>query len=563
MKAWLRNIYGAIFASLLTIALNGNVYADTEDQTLPDEPPTQIIEPETTADVGDLFAPVTPAEAAPAATAPATEQPVSKPAAAPTAETGSVKTEEAVVPVTEAQLTDDLQAEDVSVSEAEIADETEQKEVPYVSSETLTDSAPVEEATPADVPADDGSAEDGLAADVEEDLAEDDDTAAAISDGEAALPDEEKENPSDEEQPVSEADAEFPVLMMAIVSDGANSEDLAAESEEEAAAAEPTRAASSSDSSLTRTENGIYIMVNHSGEEKLEAQGDITILAAGVNRVSSISGTGKVRIAGTGILLVDSLQGNLELLTLTDIYDEGSTAVFVKQAGTTSTYQLVNGTVPGILDEEYLIKGCTLIVPSGGNLLLCGTGAEPLSDGTVAYYHGTDHGYKAEDVDNVMETSGKLTIAEKAALIIKEGASVILEDLSSLGGTFTDDFTRRPLIITESDGRLTVDGTVGNGGVIELGADSVLSGGGSITAYKLTVDDPSVLEGSRVLLSMHDLFLNGAGEIANMAIHNTMVHPESSFIKLSSLVTSGNSVIVLPYGSSHYENGTHNSTDMV
>jgi hypothetical protein len=550
MKAWLRSVYGAIFASLLTIALNGNVYAETEDPAFPDEAPTQIIEPEVPASSDGLSTPVTASEPAPAAPAAIAKADVSVPTAPPAAAEASISAAEpdqAAVPATEIETADDTQAIDTPVSDTGATEETEQKEVPAEAPETQApaDAASSEDTTPAEIPTEDDAAADDLyekavKEDLVEGAAEDE-----FSIEEAKLPDSSDESSIGEDT----KDAELPALMAAATDETA-AESLTVNGEEEAVtAAEPLRGDSSSDTTFTRTEDGIYIMVNHSGEEKLNAEGDITILAAGINKISSISGTGKVRIAGTGILLVDSLQGNLELLTLTDIYDEGSTAVFVRQAGTTSTYQLVNGTVPGILDEEYRIEGCTLVVPSGGNLLLCGTGAEPLSDGTVAYYHGTEHGYKAEDADNVMETSGKLTIAEKAALIIKKGASVILEDLWSLGGTFTEDFTRRPMIITESDGRLAVDGTVGSGGIIELGADSVLSGSGSITTYMLTVGDPSVLEGSGVSLSMQDLFLNGNGEIANMTIHDTAVHPESSSVKLTGLVTTGNSVIVLPYGS--------------
>ena len=83
-------------------------------------------------------------------------------------------------------------------------------------------------------------------------------------------------------------------------------------------------------STFTQLEDGSYVLVNHTGSENLQADGDITILAAGLNRIASISGAGKVNIAGTGILLVDSLKGELDLMTLTDIYDEGSTAVFVQ-----------------------------------------------------------------------------------------------------------------------------------------------------------------------------------------------------------------------------------------
>ena len=119
---------------------------------------------------------------------------------------------------------------------------------------------------------------------------------------------------------------------------------------------------------FSKTADGSYILINHSGDDSISAEGDITVMAAGLNRISSISGTGTVSIAGSGILLVDSIDGNVQLLTLTDIYQSGSVALFVKESE--GRYVLRNGTVPGILDEDYLIEGITLVMPNQTSLLL-------------------------------------------------------------------------------------------------------------------------------------------------------------------------------------------------
>ena len=43
MKQWVRKCGGMLFASLLTVLLNGKAYADSEPQ--PQEAPTKIVEP--------------------------------------------------------------------------------------------------------------------------------------------------------------------------------------------------------------------------------------------------------------------------------------------------------------------------------------------------------------------------------------------------------------------------------------------------------------------------------------------------------------------------------------
>ena len=303
---------------------------------------------------------------------------------------------------------------------------------------------------------------------------------------------------------------------------------------------------------LTRLEDGSYVLVNHSGTESLQADGDITILAAGLNRVSSISGTGKVNIAGTGILLVDSLEGELDLMTLTDVYDKGSTAVFVKQ--TDGSYLLVNGAVPGILDEEYTINDASLVMPDQSRLVLCGTGAEAIRDNdgnvtAVNYYHGTEHNYSASDRENVIEQVGKLTITGAASLLIRQGAALLMENLKSLGFTNTDDFMRYPELAVTNGGTLTVEGDVTGGGFVSVdGNGSSLSGSGSVTARQITIDDPDAVSNADISFSAGDIYLNGNGTYQDLTIDNSIVHMEDGSAAISGLNISGNSTILLPTG---------------
>ena len=303
---------------------------------------------------------------------------------------------------------------------------------------------------------------------------------------------------------------------------------------------------------LTQLEDGSYVLVNHTGTESLQADGDITILAAGLNRIASISGAGKVNIAGTGILLVDSLEGELDLMTLTDVYDKGSTAVFVKQ--TDGSYLLVNGAVPGILDEEYTINDASLVMPDQSSLLLCGTGAEAIRDNdgnvtAVNYYHGTEHNYSASDRENVIEQVGKLTITGAASLLIHQGAALLLENLRSLGFTNTDDFMRYPELAVTNGGTLTVEGDVTGGGFVTVdGNGSSLSGSGSVTAGQIKVEDPDAVSNADISFSAGDIYLNGNGTYQDLTIDNSIVHMEDGSAAISGLDISGNSTILLPTG---------------
>ena len=303
---------------------------------------------------------------------------------------------------------------------------------------------------------------------------------------------------------------------------------------------------------LTQLEDGSYVLVNHTGTESLQADGDITILAAGLNRIASISGAGKVNIAGTGILLVDSLEGELDLMTLTDVYDKGSTAVFVKQ--TDGSYLLVNGAVPGILDEEYTINDASLVMPDQSSLLLCGTGAEAIRDNdgnvtAVNYYHGTEHNYSASDRENVVEQVGRLTITGAASLLIHQGAALLLENLRSLGFTNTDDFMRYPELAVTNGGTLTVEGDVTGGGFVTVdGNGSSLSGSGSVTAGQIKVEDPDAVSNADISFSAGDIYLNGNGTYQDLTIDNSIVHMEDGSAAISGLNISGNSTILLPTG---------------
>ena len=124
---------------------------------------------------------------------------------------------------------------------------------------------------------------------------------------------------------------------------------------------------------------GEYVaMVNYdgSGASLVSETDNLTIVAAGLNRLKRISGSGNINLAGTGILLVDEIElsegSKFSLYPYGTIYSSGSVAVFLKEAGTENSYRMINGaSVEGVLDERYVIPaGIKLIVPANAVLRL-------------------------------------------------------------------------------------------------------------------------------------------------------------------------------------------------
>ena len=444
------------------------------------------------------------------------------------AESEEVPALEPPLPISDPSASTDAPAETGEAAAPEAAP-VEANEAPAVSAEAVTET--------------------GDAPTVSVEAAAETDDAPAMSEEVAAETD---EAPAVSEEAAAETDDAPAVSAEAVAeTDDANVETPRINTDEAvtAAAGDESSVTQTPAATITQLEDGRYVLVNHAGTENLRADGDITILAAGLNRISSISGTGKVSIAGTGILLVDSLEGELDLLTLTDVYDKGSTAVFVKQ--TDGSYLLVNGVIPGILDEEYSISDASLVVPDQSSLLLCGTGAEPILDKDrniteVHYYHGTEHGYRPSVSANVIEQVGKLTITGAASLVIRRGAALLMENLKSLGFTRTDEFMRYPELAVTNGGTLTVEGDVTGRGFVSVdGNGSSLSGSGSVTARQIEVEDPDAISSTDLTLSAGDIYLNGDGTYQGLTIDNSSVHMENGSASISGLHISGNCTILL------------------
>ena len=318
-----------------------------------------------------------------------------------------------------------------------------------------------------------------------------------------------------------------------------------------------------SDSSLQQLNENIYTLVNHNGSDtSLHSDGEIVVLAAGVNVIDSISGE-TIIFAGSGILIVNSLEGERSFQTLIDIYDQGSVAVFVKSGE--NEYTLINGDVPGILDEDYLIEGYTLIMPDQSQLLICGTGVslkDKEGNESVNYYHGTNHEYEStflseEEAQNYIEYTGNLTIGNDASLVVQEGATINIENLRSTGQTETYDWTRYPTITVTDGGNLTIieGGIITGGGYLTLSGQGTLTGAGTVQTSKVYIDSPDNVAGFQGLFAGIDgkltiIYLKGTGTYSNLSFSNCTVDMTETEgqADLSGVSTSGGTVFLLKGG---------------
>lgn len=135
---------------------------------------------------------------------------------------------------------------------------------------------------------------------------------------------------------------------------------------------------SSENCSGWRYDGSSLSLVNNSDASvviKAENQGcDISV--AGLNRLGTLYADGDVNITGSGILLIDNvdmLEGtNINLLTNTKMYSDGagSVSLFVKNTKD-GKYYLKNGSVTGILDDNYVIpEGFELVIENGSSIEL-------------------------------------------------------------------------------------------------------------------------------------------------------------------------------------------------
>ena len=266
-------------------------------------------------------------------------------------------------------------------------------------------------------------------------------------------------------------------------------------------------------------ESLVLVGFDGSAQDIAAENGDLTIKAAGLNRVGKLTVDGNINLIGSGILLVDEIElkqdCSFNLQTNTGIYDDGagSVAVFLKQED--GSYLLINGEVNGLLDEEYSIpEGVTLVVPDDSTLVMQSLAiAEYLSpegESVVAYSTssvnkaieklsasvGTEDAPLDTKLIEDRSTSPALTISESAKLIIQQAASLIMNGIAQKFSALVPE-----LLVF---GELELEGSV-SGGVARLEGEEAVSGSGSFQGAEIIVaNDQTAVNASDSLVILQN-----------------------------------------------------------
>ena len=529
MKKWLQNLSSAVIATLLAVTLNGRAYADTPAE----DPPVEIQDP-------------APAEL--------TQVPVGE--VLPEVAVQSAPVEPAAEPLTPAAVPE----EPVTVPPAAVTPAAEEEppaatlEAPAESPEKLPAAAPEAQPDQPELPAEENPAP---AAVKEVTPSEIGDTPATVQDNTevSLLP----------ETPSLTALTALRTLQTAPQPKAANALPAAAPentdagngTESPSGSTEPGEntgnAGTASAQGVRQGEDGSYILSSCSAES-LTAEGDITIQAAGLNRLSSISVNGNVNLVGTGILLVDKIEiaegCSFNLQTNTNIYadNSGSVAVFLKQED--GTYRLINGpSVKGLLDEAYSIpENVALVVPEGSTLVMQSLAvAEATVDETSSIGYSTigeaeaqqaaESGFSEEGLGPSVEfksSAPTLTIPQTAKLIVEKAASIIMKCVYTLN----DGKQYSPKL--NIGGELVLEGEI-TGGITELSSEDAISGTGQFSNATVNVTaDQTAIQASESIVKL----LSGA-ETDKLSLSGDCTVEHDDGAGIGELALSGNADVTV------------------
>ena len=322
-------------------------------------------------------------------------------------------------------------------------------------------------------------------------------------------------------------------------------------------------------------------MVNAGGADggiKVHAENSgIDLSLAGFNRISTLYADGDVNITGTGILLIDEIDmlsgSNLNLQTNTGVYTDGSgsVAVFLLDKAT-GEYNLINGSVAGILDDNYTIPdGVKLVVPDGGTLdmritteVTTTTIKTPVSEngsaaGDPIVTTVTTPGFTEDDYNNSRlftypDESGEiidgkgydvttsksaafftpvLNIASNAVLHLKEGAKLLVDAFKN--SIFADH---------PQYGEVNVSGTLQLDGNVKTYSDS---NDGAANTFVLNVESGGSVTGDGTISDAAVFYKEGAGKNDTLKLSGTSyLNLDSSGI--DSLSCGGNTSIIYADG---------------
>ena len=235
-----------------------------------------------------------------------------------------------------------------------------------------------------------------------------------------------------------------------------------------------------------QSDNIVY-MVDNSLQSVTAYGTDLHIEATGLNEIYSIEAGQDLYISGTGIMLLDDLMiggtaidplalpaegiPGFFLQPLEGLENNGSTgsvAVFLLSAppagtsdssGTGSNYVLINGSVPGILDESY-------VIPSGKNLIMPGGTSIELVNPEVTSV--TSNVEFADTCGQFFEPSSSLTISSGSTMTLQGDATITMrgEDVSGSLAVGRGAVTYAPVLNVE--GSLLGSGSITGKGLVEL-----------------------------------------------------------------------------------------------
>ena len=481
MDKLIQKITGIAVGTVLAVSLSGKAYAENAEQpVLPDNPP-EIIEQASAEEAAAEVVVEEKSAPAPAAAEPAVEPaavPAVGEAAAPvltsvqqnvpvTKEASSTSAEEAVTEVAPSEETDVSETADAADEEPapeEVTEDPASGQEETEEGNRAADALPPDSAPAAETPAEESPAEE----EIRDTLSGAEETAVnrALADS----------VPADGTVPADSADATSGSIQF----DGATIGGTEVNWDNWA------------DNQGWRYESERLTIVNCQGYETIPSPsldtGDesITIVAAGTNHLTSIRSNADVNIIGTGILLVDEVElgenGKVNLLPNSDLYKEGGVAVFLKQED--GSYLLVNGSVPGILDEACSVPdGVKLVIPEGSTLQLETLVQETDLHSYDSTIYSGQNAPSVRDLENkdYDDSYGRLYVPENSTLEVQKGAVIKMHSVD-LG---TDTETGKHSVVAPRlpvYGTLVVDGTI-SGGFTEFYPGSMLQTGSASVDY--------------------------------------------------------------------------------
>lgn len=294
--------------------------------------------------------------------------------------------------------------------------------------------------------------------------------------------------------------------------------------------------------------SGQYVaMVDYDGSKaEISADGGVVTLAvAGVNRIGALKGDCSYRIAGSGIVLIDSIEiENGNTLTLhpnSAVYNDGSAAVFLKQDD--DSYLLINGSVTGMLDDIYELNNVDLVIPKGSSLtigalavrteLWSGEDTDGLVSDITIYTEDPPSDFNHPVHENgTVETegfTGKFVLGKNSTLTVSDGASIKLKKLSTGLSSVAAE-----LII---QGALNAAGIV-EGGFVNISDGGSISGNGTIRSSEVTLDPDGKIS-EDILLENSGLTIKGDRSITPPQLKDSIIYLKGSTITIPELTASG------------------------